>query len=224
MLTTLTDGLWTTSGPQTYFGLHVGSRMTVVRLPGGDLFVHSPLSLTPETRREVDALGRVAHVVAPNTFHHLYAGEWAAAYPDATMHGPVELKKKRPDLRIDRLLSDAPPPEWAGTLEPLRMDGTMMHETLFVHVPTRTLLSSDLVENQQQVDHLPTRIYLQLSGAYQCVAWPRPLRIAYRDRKAARRSIDELLERDFDRAVVAHGDVIEGGGKNLIRDALAFVR
>ena len=198
--------------------------MTVVPLPNGDLVVHSPVALTEERRREVDALGRVAHVVAPNAFHHLFAAEWAAAYPDATVHAPVQLEKKRPDLRIDRLLSDAPPPEWAGALEPLALNGTMLHETVLVHTPSRTLISSDLVENQQTVDHFPTRLYLQLSGAYRRVAWPGPLRIAYRDKKAARRSIDELLERDFDRAVVAHGDVIDAGAKDAIRAALEWVR
>jgi hypothetical protein len=224
MLSTLPGGLRVATAPQAYFGMRVGSRMTVVRLQNGDLVVHSGLSLTPERRKEVDALGRVAHVIAPNDFHHLYAGEWAAAYPDALVHGPTELAKKRPDLRIDRFLSDPSPPEWVGTLEPFALKGTLMHETVFVHPPSRTLVSSDLVENQQKVDHLPTRLYLKLSGAYQRVAWPRPLRIAYRDKKAARRSIDELLERDFDRAIVAHGDVLETGAKDAIRAAMEWVR
>ena len=35
----------------------------------------------------------------------------------------------------------------------------------------------------------------------------------YRDRRAARRSFDALLERDFDRVIVSHGEPIESGGR-----------
>jgi hypothetical protein len=198
--------------------------MTVVRLGGGELLLHSPIGLTEERRKSVDALGPLAHIVAPNTFHHVYAGAWANAYPGATVHAPAELKKKRPDLRIDRVLSDPTPKEWQPVLDPVSIDGTLLHETVFVHPASRTLISSDLVENQQNVDHFGTRLYLKLSSAYQRVAWPTPLRIAYRDRKAARRSLDGLLEHAFDRAIVAHGDVIEGDAKRSIAAALDFVR
>lgn len=224
MLTPVTDGLWVEAAPHAFYGLRIGTRMTLVRLGDGQLLLHSPIAITPERRQAVDALGVLAHVIAPNTFHHVFASEWANAYPKATMHAPAELGKKRPDLRIDRPLSDPPHAEWNGTLLPVPIEGTMLHETLFVHTPSRTLVSSDLVENQQRVDHFVTRTYLKLSSAYQRVAWPTPLRIVYRDRKAARKSIDRLLELDFDRAIVAHGDIIESGAREAISKALDFVR
>ncbi|KIG15533.1 hypothetical protein DB30_05556 [Enhygromyxa salina] len=47
--------------------------MTVIRLDDGRLLLHSPIRCTPELREELDALGSVAFVAAPNRFHHLFA-------------------------------------------------------------------------------------------------------------------------------------------------------
>jgi hypothetical protein len=62
-----------------------------IRLGAGNLLLHSPISMTPGRRAAVDALGRVTHLYAPNLYHHLYIGEWAAAYPAALVHAPVDL-------------------------------------------------------------------------------------------------------------------------------------
>ncbi|MCG7533934.1 DUF4336 domain-containing protein [Pseudoalteromonas sp. OOF1S-7] len=48
------------------------TRMTIVRLPCGGLWVHSPICLTPGLREQVDALGPVTYLVAPNHLHHLF--------------------------------------------------------------------------------------------------------------------------------------------------------
>ena len=84
----------------------------------------------------------------------------------------------------------------------------MLDETVFVHRPTRTLVSSDLMENFATSPHWMTRTYLKMSGIHGKIGWPRPLRVLYRDRKAATRSLDALLEHDFDRVVIAHGDIV----------------
>ena len=44
----------------------------VVRLPDGRLFLHSPIAPSDDLAREVEALGPVAYLVAPNKFHHLF--------------------------------------------------------------------------------------------------------------------------------------------------------
>jgi hypothetical protein len=89
--------IWTAAASHTFTGLHVGTRMTIVRLSSGKLLLHSPIPLSNELRAAIDALGPVAHIVFPNQFHHMYAAEAAAAYPGATLHGPVALQRKRKD-------------------------------------------------------------------------------------------------------------------------------
>src|SRR5437870_615324 len=90
--------LGTLVAPLPFLGMRIGTRMTVVRLPSGGLVLHSPTPLAA-ARELVTAEGRVAHIVCPNLYHHLYAGEWAAAFPDAVVHAPKKLRNKRGDLR-----------------------------------------------------------------------------------------------------------------------------
>jgi Domain of unknown function (DUF4336) len=87
VLDRLDEGLWGATAPLSLAGLRIGTRMTVVRLSGGGLWIHSPIPLTPELQTAVDTLGPVAHVVAPNLYHHLFAGQWQAAYPGRPFTG-----------------------------------------------------------------------------------------------------------------------------------------
>lgn len=223
MMDRLDDGLWVAASPLSFLGLQIGTRMTVVRLASGDLWVHSPVAPLPEVRAAVDALGPVRHIVAPSLFHHLYAGQWQAAYPAAALHGPAALGKKRPDLRLDAPLEEARRASWASELVPHHIDGCMLDETAFVHRATRTLVGSDVTENFTTSPHWPTRLYLKAGGIYGKPGWNRLLRAVYRDRVAARRSVDALLEHDFDRIVIAHGDVIARDGKAALRETFAFL-
>ena len=217
------DDVWIAAAPQTMLGLHLGTRMTVVRLPGGALWVHSPIAATATLRAELDALGPVAHIVAPSLFHHLHAGDIAKAYPRAMVHAPGALRRKRPDLEIDADLSGAAHPDWRGVLSPLPIEGCSLRETVFHHARSRSVISSDLTENFSTSPHWPTRLYLKAGGVHGKVGWSRLLRFVYRDKKAARRSIDALLERDFDRAVIAHGDPLTSGAKDAVRETFAFL-
>jgi hypothetical protein len=44
-----------------------------------------------------------------------------------------------------------------------------------------------------------------------------------RDRAAARESLERILAWDFDRIVVAHGDVLERGGREALREGYAWL-
>ena len=117
MMERLTEDLWTEQRPLRFFGLETGTRMTVVRLASGGLFVHSPVALDAPLRAAVEALGPVTAIVAPSRLHHLYVGAWAEAYPDASLSGCPGLEKKRKDVRWSRILGDQPAAEWQGELE-----------------------------------------------------------------------------------------------------------
>ena len=59
-----------------FYGFPYSTRMVVVRLASGMLWVWSPIALSENLRKQVDALGRVAHLVSPNKIHHLYLADW----------------------------------------------------------------------------------------------------------------------------------------------------
>ena len=146
------------------------------------------------------------------------------AFPDAKVHGAAGLRKKRPDLRLDATLGKQNEPAWRTDLETLKIHGTLFDETLFWHKPSGTLVSSDLIENFETADDWWTRFYLKAGGIHGKVGLSRMVRLAFRDRKRARRDIDEVLGWDFDRIVMAHGDPIGSGGAEAFRETYAWLR
>ncbi|MFW2387915.1 MAG: DUF4336 domain-containing protein [Polyangiales bacterium] len=219
----IASNLWAAAAPNSFFGLHLGTRMSVLRLKNGGLLMHSPIPLAPDLKAEVDALGPVRHIVAPNIYHHLSAGDWKDAYPDALLHAATGLEKRRKDLPIDLELKGDAHSDWAGDLETMFLDGTMLNETVFFQPSSRTLIVSDVIENFETSPHWPTRMYLKLGGIHGKPGLSRPLRMVFRDKPAARRAIDQMLDWDFDRIVLAHGDIIERDGREHLRDAYTWL-
>ncbi|MGY2987321.1 MULTISPECIES: hypothetical protein [unclassified Bradyrhizobium] len=65
--------IWIAGGPNlAVAGFHYPTRMAIVRLADGALFIWSPVRLTEQMQAGVDALGQVRHIVAPNSLHHLF--------------------------------------------------------------------------------------------------------------------------------------------------------
>ena len=225
MLRRLADDVWVTERPQRFFGLPVGARMTVIRLSGGRLLLHSPLPLDAALRAELDALGRVACAVAPNRLHHLYAGDVVRTYPEARLWVAPGLPEKRPDLVHAGVLGDEAPVEWRGELEQAFFRGRPYeNEVAFFHPATRTLILCDLAFNFGPRDAWPTRVLMSLLRSYGKLGPSKLDPLLIRDRAAARASLERILAWDFDRVIVAHGDVQESGGYVLMRDGYAWLR
>jgi hypothetical protein len=223
LLVETAPSIWTVAVDHVMLGVHLGTRMTVVRLSNGRLLLHSPIALSPALRAEIDALGEVGHIVCPNLWHHMHAGSAAEAYPAALVHAPSALRMKRPDLRIDRKLEDPLLPELERDLSLHPIRGTRLGETVLFHAATATLVSADLVENFRWSDYLGTRLYLRAGGLLGRPGWHRLLRFFYRDRALARADIDRILALPFDRLILAHGEIVEAGAREVIRRALDWV-
>jgi hypothetical protein len=217
------DDLWSMSVEQSFLGLHVGARMTVVRLPSGALWVHSPIALSPELEDELRRLGPVAHVVAPNLYHHLYAGPMVEAFPDARLYARPKMRTKRKDLRIDADLTQESASEFEGAFDVVHFAGSLLDEVVFVHRPTRTLISADLIENFETSPHFLTRMYLKVGGIHGKPGVSRLLRPMILRRSRTREAIGRLLKLDYERIVVSHGDVMEGAGPDAVRDAYRWL-
>lgn len=224
MLTSFADGLWLDTAPVSILGMRLTATMAALRLADGSLLLYSPLALTPERRAAIEAIGPVKHLYAPNLFHHLYIGEWAAALPDARVHAPTGLERKRPDLRIDRRHGAAPEPAFAGVLEELPIDGFRVGETALFYRPAAALLVADLVHNIGRPTQRWAVIYTRLMGFYDRLALSRMIRwTAFADRAAARRSLDAILARPFERLVVGHGTPLESDARAALAGAFDWL-
>jgi hypothetical protein len=220
----LAPELWVTERPLRFGGLQVGTRMTVIRLSSGGLFLHSPVRLEPALAAALDTFGRPRFVVAPNRFHHLFAGDYVAAYPACELFVAPGLERKRPDLKIAGVLDDTAHPGWAGEIDQVLIRGVpLMNEVVFLHRATRTLLTSDLVFNIGRESPALTRWGFRLLGGYGRFGTTVIERLLVRDRAAARASLERVLAWDFDRVVLAHGQVLEHGGVEGLRRAYAWL-
>ena len=219
----LHEDLWTATAAQTMFGLHLGTRMTVVRLPSGGLWVHSPIPLETAEHAQLRELGPVEHVVAPNLYHHLHVGHLAQAPPSAQVHARPGLRKKRRDLVIHHDLEGRTPTAWSKVLTSVHIEGNMLDEVVFFHHPSRLLISCDLVENFTTCPHLLTRLYLRMGGIYQKPGLSRPLRLLFRDRTRTRASVERVLSLGFEGIVLSHGDLIHEGGPDVLAASYAWL-
>ena len=220
MLRALATDVWVVERPQRFLGIELGTRMTVARL-GGGLWVCSPVALDDELRREIDALGEVRWIVAPNRFHHLYVAPFAAAYPNARLFGPPGLARKRKDLRFDGVLRDGVEAEWGDDVGWVRLRGVpIFDELVFVHRPSATLVVTDFLMAQVPNGGLATRVTMRLEGVHAQACVPRTVRLlALRDRAALRESLRPILQWPLERIVLAHGGLVERDGRAVVERA-----
>lgn len=216
--------VWAAETSLRFFGFPLRARMVALRLPDGGLWLHSPIELD-KVRAGLDALGPVRWRVAPNLLHHLYQAPYQTAYPDSRLWAPPGLAAKRPDLRIDHDTAAPVPAEWGGVVERIPVAGnTVLSETVYFHRPSRSLLVSDLLLHVGPWDHWSVRLYARLNRFYGVPGLSFGLKSFFRDRKAARRSIDAILDWDFRRLILAHGPILEQDARQAFRQAFAWLK
>ena len=191
-------------------GLPITSRMTVIRLAGQRLLIHSPIPLSDHLREQLDSLGRVAFIVAPNLMHHLFLAEFASAFPDAIVYGPVGLGAKRPRLGAIRELPAEDSADWLPDLEHFAFEGIPAgNESVWFHRPSATLIITDLVQWMDGDIPWSIKTYALLTGVRRQLAVSRTVRMLVRDRKAAAQSSERLLLWPFKRVVLAHNTIVD---------------
>ncbi len=219
MLRAWTDSVWTHEMPHRVSGFQMGARMTVLRSSRGELTIIAPIAIGPAQEAELRSLGRVRYVVAPNLMHYRYLPDTKAMFPEATILAAPGLREKRPKLPIDAVVG----PEWDAPLElehHVVQGMAMFGDVVFFHPRSRTLVVTDVFANFVTQPDWWTRMYLKMGKAYGKPAQTLLLKSLVRDRPALLASRDTMLRWDFDRLIVAHGDVIETGGKQALMTAL----
>lgn len=221
----LTDGVWVIDHPEfSMMGLRLGTRTTILRLDDGTLAVHSPGPLNDAGFAAIRALGEVSHLVAPNLMHNLYVEAAAAAFPQAKVLAVAGLKRKRPSLRVDEVLDGTLPAALSGTLALQRLEGAAkLDEHVLFHPASKTLIGVDLAFNLHGATGF-TRFAMAINGANERFCVTRLARSQFiDDARAAGDSVRRMADAwDVQRVIVAHGDVLENGGREALREAWRF--
>jgi hypothetical protein len=219
--------IWLSDGPiADVVGFRYPTRMAVIRLPQDELLIWSPTRLTESLRQEVEGLGDIRHLVAPNSLHHLFLAEWRQAYPEATLYAAPGLHQRRQDLEIDVELSDQAPSGWCEEIDLVLVTGNRITtEAVFFHRRSRTVLFTDLLQQFPPGwfggwRGLVARLDL-MTGATPAV--PRKFRVAFKDRSAARGALRRIIAWPAEKVVVAHGAPVEQGGQAFIASAFRWL-
>ena len=223
VLKPLAAGLWVADAHRHVLGSRQEIRMVVIDV-GGAALVHSPIPLSRELEDSLAVAPPVRFIVAPNRWHHLYAGEWSARHPQAELFGAPGLREKRPDLRFTAELGDTSPAAWNGQLEQLVFRAMpLFNEVVLFHRASRSLILTDLAFNFQEADWGIVGLYIRAAGAYRRFGPSRVSRRLIRDRALGRELMDRILGWPFERVVVSHGAAVETQAKDRLRAAFAWL-
>ena len=125
------------------------TRMTVVRLGTGDLFLHSPIAFDADLATELRQLGTIRHLISPNQWHYAHIGEWQKVFPEAIAWASPGVRRRarvrRIDVHFDRELEPTPPEDWHAEINQTLMPGGIFKEFVFFHEASRTLILTDTV-------------------------------------------------------------------------------
>ncbi len=213
--------IWTADGDDVrMFGaLPFTTRMTIVKLESGGLWLHSPVLPTPQRQRAVERLGPVEHLVAPNKIHSLGIAPWKALYPSAKVWASPEFSKRHPDIFVDTLLTNDVKPPWHDEIDHCVIDGhAFLDEVEFLHKPSKTLIITDFIQ-KHETEHTSwtwrgVKRMVGVLGKNGGV--PLDIKLSLRDRPAVCDSIKTILEWDFENLILAHGHCIRGGAKREV--------
>ncbi|WP_246685331.1 DUF4336 domain-containing protein [Methylobacterium sp. WL103] len=225
------DGVWIVDdAPVHAGGIPLPIRMTVLRLEGGGLLLHSPIPHRPSLQRALEALGRIEHLVAPSVGHWMFLRDWQAACPNAVTWAVPGLadrgQVRRSGVRIDAELTDRPPRVWADEIDQVLVTGPVFKEVCLFHRPSRTLLLTDLVINLEGA-LLPvgSRTLAHILGIVAPDGKaPLYLRLLLRtNHRAATQAAWRLVAFNPDRVIFTHGQWFNRDAAGQLRRSLSWL-
>ncbi len=218
----------------SYFGGSVSfpTRMLVVRLGSGELFLWSPTQPDGELRARIDGLGPVRHLVSPNRIHYEHIAAWKRAYPEAVTWASPRVRERAKsqeiEVEFDADLGDEPEPVWREDLDQLIFRGSrFMEEVVFFHRASRTVILADLIENfeLQKVGRLFGHLARLAGAADPDGKAPVDLRMTFLGRKdEARACLEKMLAWEPEKVIMAHGRPYLREGTEELRRAFRWLK
>jgi len=230
----MADDLWVVDGPVIRFGtpllkMPFPTRMTVIRLAGRNLFIHSPTPLTTALKNAVDVSGSVRWIVGPNRLHYVSIPQWRSTFPEAQVYLAPRIReqaKGRIDFPAAPLLGERGYP-WDADIATLPVPGSYMTEFEFFHFKSRTLVLTDLIENFEahKLAPGPMRWLARLGGVLDPNGGtPRDMRFTFHGRRAElRAAVGRMMSLNPERIIIAHGRCYERNCLAELRRAFGWV-
>ncbi|MEM6754683.1 MAG: DUF4336 domain-containing protein [Cyanobacteria bacterium P01_C01_bin.38] len=224
MLKEVDTNIWVAKQNLKYWGLEVGTRMTVIRLNNGELVIISPIKVDEETIAKINEVGKVSIIIAPNLYHHLFISNFKSIYSDAKIFAAPGLEFKRQDINFDRIINQG---KFGAEdeieyflfegLRVLDLKGAFpLNEIVFFHRASQTLILTDTAFHFDESFPFTTQLIMRLIGGYKKLEPSILEKLAIREKQKVKNSIQKALEWDFERVIVAHGSILENQGKEKL--------
>ncbi len=216
------NAVWHAQQALKFGPISLTTRMTVIRLDDGSLWVHSPISPTRELVDQLRGIGTVRHVLAPNKSHHLFFLDFLEAFPSAQGYIAAGLELKRPDLsRFPQISSEAP---WRSEIQGFFIEGLpILNETVWFHSSTGTLVLTDLLFCFSEENRGISGLVTKLLGVHGKLAMSRTMKLVTKDKRALARSVMPLLSLPVQRVIVAHDQIVNEQPMEKLTQAFAWL-
>ena len=236
VLKSVGEDLWVVDGPlvkMSFLGISIPfpTRMVVVRLQSGELFLWSPTELVEGLRSQIDGLGPVRHLVSPNKLHYVHIPAWKATYPEAVAWASPGVRERvayqHVEVSFDRDLVDDPDTAWRGDLDQLVFRGSrFMEEVVFFHRKTQTLILADLIENFEadKIGGVYGKSVRLFGVADPDGKTPIDARLSFLGhKKEARSSFERILAWQSEKVIMAHGRCYDREGTAELHRAFRWL-
>jgi hypothetical protein len=227
MLEQFGPSLYVADGPTvSFFGFPYPTRMAVARLLDGNVWVWSPIALTPELADAVHSIGPVRYIVSPNKLHHLFLQEWADRWPAARLYAPPGLARKKAALHFHAELGDEPCPPWEGDIDQVVFRGSFaLAEVAFFHRDSRTAIIGDLIQrfSESSISGWKGMVMRVCGLVGERGSTPPDWRASLLRHGPARAALQKVLEWNPERLLIAHGLCAQSDATEIIRAALNWI-
>lgn len=227
ILKSIAPNIWIADGGRIkFYRVPFPTRMTVVRLSTGDMWIHSPIEISNRLSEQVESLGPVRYLVAPNWIHYASIPAWQQRFPEAdTFVSPGVVQRaanQGMQLRYDQELSNTPPAVWAEEFDQRLADSGIHRELIFFHRASRSLILTDLIENFES-NKVPwwMRPLIRLGGVCDPDGkMPRDMATSFmRHPQHIRSLVADMIAWAPERVVLAHGRWYKENGTAELRRA-----
>ncbi|RPE66353.1 uncharacterized protein DUF4336 [Pacificibacter maritimus] len=227
--------IWIADGPPVQlYGVGFPTRMTVIRIGKGTrdcgLWVHSPIAIDAELQTELEALGPVRWLIGPNPLHYVSLNAWKKRFPEADVFAaPGVLKRaKKNNITVPphEVLTDDAPRGWRVSIRQRIVHGhRFLHEAVFYHELSNTLILTDLIENFEphKVGKFKAFLFKLAGTADPDGKAPIDMRMTFKDPKAAKLVIDELISWAPKQIIISHGRWYRENGATELKRAFRWL-
>ncbi len=214
----LSEDSWYKVFPLKVLGADFNRTVTVVRLDGVNVLVHSTAPFTEEDYRFFHSLGSQVHFAEATCLHDTYTKQVlqnpAVERIYAPENFPIKDSRIRPLAELETALGEA--------VEMIPLRGMpKINEVEFFDTRHGILIIADLLFNFAPHSTAWTKGVLRIfSGISVFPDMSRLFRMMIKDRNAFRKSVGQLKNLEFDKLVVAHNQVITEEAKVSFLDGL----